>query len=59
MSDSAQEKATEETGVNPVPGHHGGVPPLAEGADPDTSQADADADSAVPQKTEPRAGRDS
>jgi hypothetical protein len=57
MSDSAQEKVTEEQGVPPVPGHQGGPPPVG-GAEEAGDQAGDDATSTQPHHVEPRAGRD-
>ena len=58
MSDSAQEKATEELGVTPVQGHQGGPPPV--GRD-EKAHRGSEADEAAaghPDRVEPRAGRD-
>jgi hypothetical protein len=57
MSDSAQEKVTEEHGVPPVPGHQGGPPPVGEAEEAGDQPGD-DATSTQPHHVEPRAGRD-
>lgn len=57
MSDSAQEKVTEEQGIPPVPGHQGGPPPVAEAEGADDHAGD-DATSTQPHHVQPRAGRD-
>jgi hypothetical protein len=59
MSESAQEKATQETGVPPVPGHQGGAPPVGESAEGKRTRAADEVASGHPDKIEPRAGRDS
>lgn len=53
MSENAQEATTEVTGIEPVPGHQGGVPPAAT----DAPEAEATR-RGEPDKIEPRAGRD-
>jgi hypothetical protein len=57
MSDSAQEKATEDQGIAPVPGHQGGPPPRAGAEEADGDRAN-EADSGHPDHIEPRAGLD-
>jgi hypothetical protein len=58
MSDSAQEKATEEQGIPPVPGHQGGPPPLDEVEASGDERGTDDAVSSRPDHIQPRAGRD-
>jgi len=57
MSDSAQEKVTDEQGIPPVPGHQGGPPPVG-GAEDAGHEMDDEATSTQPHHVEPRAGRD-
>ena len=58
MSDSAQEKATEEQAIPPVPGHQGGPPPLHGADEPGGDREGDEAVSSQPHHVEPRAGRD-
>lgn len=58
MSDSAQEKASEELGVTPVQGHQGGPPPAGRDEEAGGDQEADKAASGHPDHIEPRAGRD-